>query len=334
MLQNSSNNVNFIQFPSFQPVDLLSCIQFTTASGTFSGPFVQSIDYSPFNIGNFIPQNTKEALLKCAELLKGKDMRNKLEKKELNQWNTFFPYDKAGQILRRLLRISEEIKQQQFQTEWLLDPDSDTQTLKFELCRFPGLGIAYQKRNKPFGYRIANLLDCYLIEDNEAQIARSVINSILQTSFKSRSILDQYGLDKPILLSIKEYVTRLFGDEKVPLETTPLIDVQTALACLVLKKLEDEKTKEQIDIFQRNSQNRTLLIISLQDLLIDIQKCMEEAEKTQWIRDAGQKLIDKAQNNMHDALEVAMNIKLEWSGWFSNGFLRLKCLCDDDRLDG
>ncbi|KAA6402261.1 MAG: hypothetical protein EZS28_002207, partial [Streblomastix strix] len=291
MLQSSSHNVNFIQFPPFQPVDLLSCIQFTTVSGTFSGPFTQSNNYNPQTIGNFIPQNTKEALLKCAELLKGKDLRNKLENKEIQQWNTFIPNDNTGQIFRRLLKISEEIKQQQFQPEWLLDPDSDINTLKRELSKNPGIGIAYQKypaeykqalisksewenkrrlsiyyilllaftnqnqtpklqnqfhqtwedklhtkllqldrRNKPFGYRIANLLECNLIEDNEAKIARSVINTILHISNISQNTLNNFGLDKPILISIQEYVERLLVEEKVPLETTPLIDIQTALA--------------------------------------------------------------------------------------------------------
>ncbi|KAA6385782.1 MAG: hypothetical protein EZS28_018690, partial [Streblomastix strix] len=61
---------------------------------------------------------------------------------------------------------------------------------------------------------------------------------------------------------------------------------------------------------------------------------LEEEQKTQWIRDAGQKLIDQIQKSFEDALEIARNIKLEWSGWFSTGFLRLKCLCDDSRLDG
>ncbi|KAA6385783.1 MAG: hypothetical protein EZS28_018691 [Streblomastix strix] len=246
MLQNSSNSISFIQFPSFQPVDLLSCIQFTTSSGAFSGPLTQSSNYIPFKIGNYIPQNTIEALLKCAELLKGKDLRTKLEEKELQQWNTFIPNDNTGQIFRRLLKISEEIKQQQFQPEWLFDPDSDLETLKRELGKNPGLGIAYQKypaeyklsliaksewenkrrlsvlyilfqtlanqnqtpkpqnqyrqtwedkfqsmllqfdrKDKYYGYRIANLLECNLIEDSEAKIARSVINTILRTSYLS-----------------------------------------------------------------------------------------------------------------------------------------------------
>ncbi|KAA6387670.1 MAG: hypothetical protein EZS28_016803, partial [Streblomastix strix] len=323
MLQNSSYNVKFIQFPSFQPADLLSCIQFTTASGTFSGAFTQSSNYNPFNIGNFIPQNTQEALLKCVELLIDRELRNKLEQKNISQWNNFIPFDETGQILRRLLKISEEIKQQQFYPKWLLDPDSDIGTLKQELCTNPGEGIAYQKRNKRFGYRIAYLLECNLIEDNEAQIARSVINIILHISNISRSTLDDFGLDKPILLSIKEYVERLLEEEKVPLETTPLIDLQTALALLILKELEEGKTKEQSDLIQRNNRNRNLLITN-----------KEEADKTQWIKDAGQKLIEKAQNSYEDTLEVARMIKLERSGWSYFSPLRLRCLCDDDRLDG
>ncbi|KAA6403970.1 MAG: hypothetical protein EZS28_000496, partial [Streblomastix strix] len=418
VLQNSPHNVKFIQFPEFKPADLLSCIQFTTASGTFSGPLTQSSNYSPFNIKNFIPQNTQEALLKCAELLKGKDLKKKLEQKNISQWNALIPNDNSGQILRRLLRISEEIKQQQFYTEWLLDPDSDIKTLKRELCNNPGQGIAYQKnpaeykqalvtknewenkkrlsvhyilllafanqsqtpkpqnqyhqtwedkfhsmllqldrRNKPFGYRIANLLECNLIEDNEAQIARSVITIILHISNISRSILDDFGLDKLILISIQEYVERLFEDEKVPLETTPLIDLRTSLVCLVLKKFENVNKKVQIEQNQRNSRNRNFLITALQDLIVDIQMWIlkystkqdaytgtlsnplqkmdkEETKKTQWIRDAGQKLIDKAQNNMHDALEVAKMIKLERSGIFYYKPPRLLCICEDDRLDG
>ncbi|KAA6391797.1 MAG: hypothetical protein EZS28_012676 [Streblomastix strix] len=146
-----------------------------------------------------------------------------------------------------------------------------------------------KERNKPFGYRIANLLGCNLIEDNEAQIARSVINTILHISNTSQNILDDFGLDKPIFLSIKEYVERLLVEEIVPLETTPLIDIQTALAF-----------GNQI---------------------------------AQWIVDAGQKLIIKAQNSFNDAIEVAKMIKLERSGLFFYS-LRLRCLCEDNRLDG
>ncbi|KAA6381049.1 MAG: hypothetical protein EZS28_023424, partial [Streblomastix strix] len=211
--------------------------------------------------------------------------------------------------------------------------------------------------NKHFGYRLALLLDCNLIEDNEAQIARSVINIIFHISNISRSTLDDFGLDKPILLSIKEYVERLLVEEKVPLETTPLIDLQTALALLILKELKEGKTKEQSDLIQRNNRNRNLLIISLQDLIVGIQNWLIQKEreknnkskkkkysnsileeedlrdKTQWIRDAGQKLIEKAQNSYEDTLEVARMSKLEYN-YHTFWNYRLRCLCDDYRLDG
>ncbi|KAA6398400.1 MAG: putative serine/threonine-protein kinase PLK4 [Streblomastix strix] len=175
VLQNSPHNVKFIQFPEFKPADLLSCIQFTTSSGTFSGIFAQSIDYSPFNIKNFIPQNTKDALLKCVELLVNGELRKKLEKKEIQQWNTLIPNDEVGLILRRLLTISEEIKQQQFQPEWLFDPDSDFNTLKREFSKNPGQEIAYQKY--PIEYKQA------LIAKNEWENKRrlSVLYILLQT---------------------------------------------------------------------------------------------------------------------------------------------------------
>ncbi|KAA6372782.1 MAG: hypothetical protein EZS28_031691 [Streblomastix strix] len=217
--------------------------------------------------------------------------------------------------------------------------------------------LQLDRKNKPFGYRIANLLECNIIEDNEAKIARSVINTILHISNTSQNTLDENKIDTPILLSIKEYVERLLEIEKVPLEATPLIDLQTALACMVLKKLKEGKKKEQIELEEKNNRNRNLLIIALQDLLIDVyiwflkhlknqssnysiqqnplQKMdNEEFKKIQWIRDAGQKLIEKAQNSYEDTLEVAKMIKLERSRWFQNAFHRLRCLCDDDRLDG
>ncbi|KAA6381216.1 MAG: hypothetical protein EZS28_023257, partial [Streblomastix strix] len=420
ILQNSPHNIKFIQFPTLQPIDLLSCIQLTTSSGTFSGPLVQTLQYNHQNIENFEPLNEKEALLKCAELLKGKDLRKQLEKKEIQQWNALIPYDQTDQILRRLVKISEEIKQQQFQPKWLIDPDSDIETLKLELSKNPGQGIAYQKypteykqaliaknewenkrrlpilfillgifarneemqqeyqinnhnfswedrfhsillqldrKNQPFEYRIALLLGCELIKDIETQIARSVISTILRNSNPSRKILEQSGLDNPILLSIKKYVEKLLEIEKVPLETTPLIDLHTAFVYLILKELEEGKKKEQIELEEKNNRNRNLFIVALQDLIIDIQKWLIQKEreknnkskkqsnsnpikkeedlieKTQWIKDAGQKIIEKAQNSYEDALEVARMIKLERSGYFSTGPFRLYCICKDDKLD-
>ncbi|KAA6400332.1 MAG: hypothetical protein EZS28_004141 [Streblomastix strix] len=273
-LQHTPNCVEFIQFPTFIPSDLIACIQITTQSGIFYGP----IGFNQDNIKqviNYEPKDKKEALLICAELLVGKEFQNLIKELDISSWQM-----KIGQLERKkgfqfMLMVSEDIDNRNLDMIYLLDPDSDQDQIKNSLRDHPCEGIIHDmysseykialsvqneweknrrlsvlhillfaltmkeeiskqdyqinsqnweerirsmilqldRRNTPYGYRIANLLGCVLIEDLEAQIARSIINNVLHQSVNYRRIFENQGLDVTILLCLKEYVQRLLIEE-------------------------------------------------------------------------------------------------------------------------
>jgi hypothetical protein len=75
-------------------------------------------------------------------------------------------------------------------------------------------------------YRVAILLGCDLISDPEAFIARKILERIFSIPSDIQRKLEKHQMQNCIISSIIFYVDALLDQERFPLETTPLFNLQ------------------------------------------------------------------------------------------------------------
>jgi MoxR-like ATPase len=316
--KSNTHGCLYLQFPDFQPSDLVICLQLTTPSGTFPGPFASKSLVKLDEDSNV--RSVQQALMICAGLLGLPEARDRISKAaDSSQW--FSSLRSEENPLRQLWDMSNGFGRFE-NPEWLISPEADPLELKRVLGLRPGEGLVQKKfpnefrqavnekgawdtqgrlsilfillrarafqeerteprsqswkdrwhsellspdldrEHRPFGYRVANLLGCDLVEDSEARVAGLLFDVIL--SYENRrvgvdghrgqwppdpgrayrgagvgnldrraggdsqqvsAVLQKNKLDVFLFSEMRRYLKLLLDQEAVPLQDSPLIDL-------------------------------------------------------------------------------------------------------------
>jgi hypothetical protein len=141
-LSKNYPSLSFIQFPHFFPSDLISCIQFSTTSGSFNGPFHNIPNFSKLNSSPRV-SSIREALIICSQILFDEKHSKKLSETDPKEWSKIQFPSSNGKLFQQLCEISNNFPPEYF-PKWFPTKETSGEELKRELCEHPGQALVHQ----------------------------------------------------------------------------------------------------------------------------------------------------------------------------------------------
>jgi hypothetical protein len=383
--------IPFIQYPQFQSSDLVFCLQISTLSGYFPGPF-SGKSFIPISDIPFHYSTKSDALIQCSKFLFESEVCEKFLETKPENWNRLILHHSNRRPFQFLLDLSNSFPHE-FTPKWFSSKEKSEEGLKKDLCLHPCEALIHQlfhseiqkvlnqqtewntyhrlpvlyillsarinqeKRiisnyssnlswrdqwknillslsriNQPFGYRVAILLGCDLVHDFEGQIARKIINIILETSLQNHYCLTDSNLREVIFFVLKSFSQDLLEKEHICWESTPLLDFRQFLANLLYYHFSQSKMQEK-ELQNNMSCNFDKLI---KNILFHIEEKNLDFD-TQTLIEKQKSINDSIRSDIHEAFNIAEKIKssTQKQGYFSflSQTTQLSILYQDSTLD-
>jgi hypothetical protein len=90
---------------------------------------------------------------------------------------------------------------------------------------------------KPFGFRVAILLECDLIDDLDSVISRKIFNYLIALPTDFQQTLNHTHLQKYLFDEMENYLKLILEKEHPPIQSTSLLDVSTFFRIICLSML-------------------------------------------------------------------------------------------------
>jgi hypothetical protein len=195
-----------------------------------------------------------------------------------------------------------------------------------------------RRRGKPFGYQLALLLGCELVDDPEVTIAHLILRQIFTWEWQASQIFLKNGLDKFLFNEMESYLNALLDQEMVDLVHLPFLDFRTHLASATIRHFRTIRSDKQRRWMAQYDPLKENLVKSLEDMLSDVSRWLTNR------RSAVSEELDRYGRELKscltapgikNALHFAKSIHLEkvhfWKFWSSGR--RLRVLGSTDALD-